>query len=71
MNKKITISAVSLFVGYILCGILQLWFGIFSNEIFVKLSITTALLLLISVAVILVRYHLAEESSLKDDKYVN
>ncbi|MDO4878856.1 MAG: hypothetical protein Q3966_06130 [Neisseria sp.] len=71
MFKLGVYTCLGLFVGWVLLAILQVWFVLFSNEVFLKLTFTmTGLFFAVLAALIVVGQYLSEEK-MKDDGFIN
>lgn len=68
---KASALAVFLIVAYVFLFIIQLWFDVFSGDIFFKITITFGVLFATLIMVMFVRRHLHEEDKLKKDKFVD
>lgn len=65
------ICCITLLLGWTLLALLQLWFAPLSPELFIKLSITLGVLLVVGVIVLLaIREYLADKR-MKDDGFID
>ena len=69
--KRIYLSILGVVVAYAVILLAQLWFTLFPWDIFIKISITVGVLLLVAGAVVIIRKTISEETDLKKDKYLN
>lgn len=65
------IICLIIFVTWVLIALLQLWFDLFSGEIFLKLTITAGALFAVVLGVSLVVREYIEEKKMKDDGYID
>lgn len=70
MMKHIQSSLIVLVIAYVLVIIAQIWFSLFPDEIFFKVTLTFAILFVCLIAVLLIKRHLLEEDDLKKDKFI-
>lgn len=70
MNKLVS-SALFLLISYAALFIVQLWFNVFSDSVFLKLTITFGVILATLSVIIFLKNYLHEEEKLKQDKFVD
>lgn len=63
IKSKIGVSLIAIVV--VVISLLQLWFSVFSNEIFIKIIISSCLLVLLISIIVLVRVDMIEAKRLK------
>lgn len=65
------ISCIALLLSWTLLALVQLWFAPLSPELFIKLSITIGVLLVVGVIILLaIREYLADKR-MKDDGFID
>ena len=69
--KIASIISGVVFVLYAILLLLQLWMDIVSWTIFVKLTITAGVMIIVTFGVALLYREYIEEKSMKDDKYID
>ena len=69
--KYASIICIALLVFWVLIAILDMWFDVISWAVFIKLTITMVLLMVVALAIALVRREYVEESQLRKDKYLD
>lgn len=69
--KYASIICIALLVFWVLIAILDMWFDVISWAVFIKLTITMGLLMVVALAIALVRRKYVEESQLRKDKYLD
>ncbi len=71
MFKVGVYTCLGLFVGWVLLVILQVWFVLFSDEVFLKLTVTMAGLFFAVLAALIVVSQYLSEKKMKDDGFIN
>lgn len=69
--KLASILSVVLLVFWVFIAIIELWFDIFSFELFVKITVTILLIIVLAVGVALVKREYVDEEKMKKDKYLD
>jgi hypothetical protein len=69
--KIASIVSGIVFVFYAILLLLQLWIEVVSWTVFVKLTITAGVLIVVTFGVALLYREYIEEKSMKDDKYID
>ena len=69
--KMASIISMSLFVLWVLFAIIDMWFDIFSWDVFVKLTVTLGLIAVVALGIALARREYMEEKQMKKDKYID
>ncbi|UFH60026.1 hypothetical protein [Sulfurovum mangrovi] len=69
--KIASIVSGMVFVFYAILLLLQLWIEVVSWTVFVKLTITAGVLIVVTFGVALLYREYIEEKSMKDDKYID
>lgn len=69
--KYASIICIILLILWVLVAIVDMWFDIVSWAVFVKLTITLGLLMVVALAVALVKREYVQEQRLRKDKYID
>jgi len=69
--KFASISTIVLLVAWVLLAIIDMWFDIISWPVFIKLTLTLALLGVVVLVIALVKREYIDDKSLKKDKYID
>lgn len=69
--KIASIISGTVFVLYALLLLAQLWAEVISWSVFIKLTITAAVIIVVTFGVALLYREYIEEKSMKDDKYID
>ena len=69
--KLASIITISLLVFWVLITILDMWFDIMSWDVFIKFSITLALLGVVALIIAIAKREYIDEKNLKKDKYID
>lgn len=69
--KMASIISLGLFVFWVLIVIVDMWFNIISWEIFVKLTVTLGLLVVVALGIALAWREYVDEKQMKKDKYID
>ena len=59
------------FVLYVIIGLSQLWFDILSWDVFIKLSITMAAIMVVTFGIAMLYREYIDEKSMKDENYID
>jgi len=65
------IICLAIFIAWVLMALVQLWVGLFSAEVFWKLTITAAALFVVVLGISLVVREYIVEKKLKEDGYID
>jgi hypothetical protein len=72
LKSKYSQLGVSLIaIAMVVMSLLQLWFSVFANEIFVKIIISLCLLVLLIAVLVLMRTDMGESKRLRDEGFVD
>lgn len=69
--KIASILSIVLLVFWIVIAIVELWFDVFSLALFIKITATVLLLIILAVGVALIRREYVDEEKMKKDKYLD
>lgn len=69
--KYASLICISLLVVWVLIAILDMWFDVVTTSIFIKLTITFGLVMVLALAVALVKREYVEDQQLRKDKYID
>ncbi len=69
--KYASIICIILLILWVLVAIVDMWFDIVSWAVFVKLTITLGLLMVVALAVALVKREYVQEQRMRKDKYLD
>ncbi len=69
--KYASIICIILLILWVLVAIVDMWFDIVSWAVFVKLTITLGLLMVVALAVALVKREYVQEQRMRRDKYID
>jgi hypothetical protein len=69
--KYASIISISLLIFWVLVAILDMWFDVVSWAVFIKLTITLGLLMVLALAVALIKREYVDDKKLRKDKYID
>lgn len=69
--KFLQTSLIALVVIFVILLVTQLWFEVFPEGVFFKLTVTFGIIFGTVVVILLIKRHLFEEDKLKKDKFID
>ncbi|MEO0369214.1 MAG: hypothetical protein AAF197_10580, partial [Pseudomonadota bacterium] len=69
--KIASMICIILLIAWVFIAIVDMWFDIVSGAIFIKVTITFGLLMVLALAIALARREYMQESEMRKDKYID
>lgn len=69
--KLASIITLGLLVAWVLLAIVDMWFDVVSWAVFIKLTITLALLAVVALVIAIAKREYVDDEKLKKDKYID